>query len=171
LAVEAIEGGSPLPPPPPSPASAHAEPAEALEVAFSDEAIEAAFKDEPLGSPEPRPAPMEEDLAAFLEDTEEVLEVDSESIQEEPELKTSIVDERLGYERFSATLRAETRLMPCEKLATRDPASVDEALIAQFISASPTFSTLLNQVGGNMKEQRLRQLLYELYARALIDVR
>jgi hypothetical protein len=61
--------------------------------------------------------------------------------------------------------------MPSEKLATRAPASVDEALISQFIAASPTFETLLNQIGGNMKEQRLRQLLYELYARALINVR
>jgi hypothetical protein len=61
--------------------------------------------------------------------------------------------------------------MPNERLASRSPASVDEALISQFVNAAPTFSTLLNQVGGSMKEQRLRQLLYELYARALIDIR
>ncbi len=168
LAVEDLEGSTPLAPPVEPPA----EPVEALEVAFSDEALEQAFKeDEPLRGAQPPVAPMEADLAAFLEETEEVLEVDSDSIQEEPEIKTSIVDERLGYERFSSTLRSETRLMPSEKLATRAPASVDEALIAQFISASPTFSTLLNQVGGSMKEQRLRQLLYELYARGLVDVR
>jgi uncharacterized protein (TIGR02266 family) len=168
LAVEDIELGTvPPPAPPPPPAAAQrAEPADALEVAFSD-----VIEDEPLGAPEHGGVATEEDLAAFLDESEETLEVDSELMEEEPELQSSIFDERLGYDKFSGALKGETRLLPTEKLRTRSPASVDEALISQFVNASPTFATLLNQVGGNMKEQRLRQLLYELYARALVDIR
>jgi uncharacterized protein (TIGR02266 family) len=168
LAVEDVESGPavaapsrPGPPPPPP----HVDTPDALEVAFSD-----VIEDEPIRVQEGGIA-TEEDLAAFLEEPEETLEVESDLLQEEAELKSSIFDDRVGFDKFSQALKGDTRLLPSDKLAGRSPASVDEALISQFVNASPTFTTLLNQVGGSMKEQRLRQLLYELYARALIDIR
>jgi hypothetical protein len=172
LAVEDAEHPQPASPPPPpdlfveeAPPTA-AEHADALEVAFAD-----VIADEPIETRAHGGIATEEDLAAFLDHGEETLEIESEPVAEEPELKSSIFDDRLGFDKFSAALKLDTRLMPSELLASRTPASVDEALISQFVNAAPTFSTLLNQVGGSMKEQRLRQLLYELYARALIDIR
>jgi uncharacterized protein (TIGR02266 family) len=164
----AVDAGEPehAPPPPPDRPAPQPAPPDALEVAFSD-----VIQDEPLGAPEHGGIATEEDLAAFLDETHETVEVASELIEEEPEIQTSIFDDRLGYDKFNVALKPDTRLLPNERLANRAPASVDEALIAQFVNAAPTFSTLLNQVGGSMKEQRLRQLLYELYARALIDIR
>ena len=168
LAVEDIESGAApiLQPPPPPLAAQTVESADALEVAFSD-----VIEDEPLVAPEHGGVATEEDLAAFLDESHETLELESDLIEQEPELQSSIFDERLGYDKFSGALKSETRLLPTDKLRGRSPASVDEALISQFVNASPTFATLLNQVGGSMKEQRLRQLLYELYARALVDIR
>jgi uncharacterized protein (TIGR02266 family) len=174
LAVEDAEHPQPTSPPPPPAAVVHdsapteVEHADALEVAFSD-----VIADEPIEEPTDGGIATEADLASFLDQGEETLEIADEPqpVAEEPELKSSIFGERLGFDKFSAALKQDTRLMPNERLASRSPASVDEALISQFVNAAPTFSTLLNQVGGSMKEQRLRQLLYELYARALIDIR
>ena len=86
-------------------------------------------------------------------------------------LDASIVDGRVGYARFTKLLTLTTRLMPTPTLGSRKPASVDEALLGEFVSASPTFGTLLNQMGAQMKEERLKQLLYEMYARAFVDLR
>jgi len=86
-------------------------------------------------------------------------------------LESSIADGRVGYEQFSKKIKLTTRLMPTEALATRKPGNADEAMLSELLSASPTFETLLNQMGGQMKDMRLRQMLYELYARALVDLR
>ena len=90
---------------------------------------------------------------------------------EEPELQTSIVDGRIGFDQFSKTLTRTSRLLPTDRLQSRKPASVDEALISELVKASPTFGTLLNQLGGQVREDRMRQLLYEMYARGLLDLR
>jgi uncharacterized protein (TIGR02266 family) len=86
-------------------------------------------------------------------------------------LESSIADGRVGYETFSKKIKLTTRLMPTEALETRKPSNADEALLSELLGAAPTFETLLNQMGGQMKDLRLRQMLYELYARALVDLR
>jgi hypothetical protein len=86
-------------------------------------------------------------------------------------LESSIADGRVGYEQFSKKIKLTTRLMPTEALQARKSSNADEAMLSELLSASPTFETLLNQMGGQMKDLRLRQMLYELYARALVDLR
>ena len=83
----------------------------------------------------------------------------------------SIADGRKAYEHFTKDLKRNTRLMPSAELHTRKPGSVDEVLLTEMLSASPTFGTVITQMGSQVKEERLRQMLYELYARGLLDLR
>jgi len=123
--------------------------------------------------------PAHDELASFLGGSTEVAPAAEARPPEPPVvggmagfvLESSIADGRVGYEAFSKKIKLTTRLMPTDALQSRKPSSVDEALLSELLGAAPTFETLLNQMGGQMKDLRLRQMLYELYARALVDLR
>jgi hypothetical protein len=83
----------------------------------------------------------------------------------------SIGDGRKPFALFDKDLKRTTRLMPAAALAKRKPTNVDEALLTELLSASPTYGTVVSQMSVQVREERLRQMLYELYARALVDLR
>ncbi len=137
------------------------------------------------GQPQPRAEETEDALASFLSVDQGTMHPRERAtvVEHKPVappvvggmagfvLESSIADGRVGYEQFSKKIKLTTRLMPTEALQTRKPSSADEAMLSELLSASPTFETLLNQMGGQMKDLRPRQMLYELYARALVDLR
>jgi hypothetical protein len=152
---------------------------------FNDQEIDLDLGSSPSSSPHKgQPRAQDDALASFLsvdqgtmQSRERATVVEDQSLTPPVGgmagfvLESSIADGRVGYEQFSKKIKLTTRLMPTEALQTRKPSSADEAMLSELLSASPTFETLLNQMGGQMKDLRLRQMLYELYARALVDLR
>lgn len=148
------------------------------------------FKDEPMfanqdiedATDDMVESPADEDLLSdFLggeEKTDAPLSVAPDSWPAEPAgglagfvLEASIGEGRKTYEDFAKALIRTTRLMPSPGLAKRKPTNVDEALLIEMIAAAPTFGTLISQMGAQVKEERLKQMVYELYARELVDLR
>ncbi|MHB1845552.1 MAG: PilZ domain-containing protein [Deltaproteobacteria bacterium] len=75
------------------------------------------------------------------------------------------------FEEFGKRLGPKTRLIGTDALGAHTPVEEGEALIAELISASPTYSTLLSQVGEKLDAERVRRVLFDLSAKELIELR
>ncbi len=82
-------------------------------------------------------------------------------------------DEAAGpaFDEFVRRLGPKTRLIGTDGLWQHRPVEEDEATIADLVGASPTFATLLAQIGDRIAEDRIRKLLFGLKSKELIELR
>ena len=78
------------------------------------------------------------------------------------------LDEPEGFAEFSASLKKKTRLSSRSGPGAQRPAGPEENQIFLMLGASPTFGTLLSQLGEKIPEGRLRRVLFDLLNKQLL---